>query len=92
MNNKEFINELSKQTNQSVSATTKLVNDTIRILEEHFQQNDIVTLSGFGSFEVKKKMERISVNPTTGKRYLIPPKLVLSFKQSNVLKDRFNAE
>ncbi len=92
MNNKEFINELSKQTNQSVSATTKLVNDTIRILEEHFQQNDIVTLSGFGSFEVKKKMERISVNPTTGKRYLIPPKLALSFKQSNVLKDRFNAE
>lgn len=92
MNNKEFINELSKQTNQSVSATTKLVNDTIKILEEHFQQNDIVTFSGFGSFEVKKKMERISVNPTTGKRYLIPPKLVLGFKQSNVLKDRFNAE
>ncbi len=92
MNNKEFINELSKQTNQSVSATTKLVNDTIGILEEHFQQNDIVTFSGFGSFEVKKKMERISVNPTTGKRYLIPPKLALSFKQSNVLKDRFNAE
>ena len=92
MNNKEFINELTKQTNQSVSATTKFVNDTIRILEEHFQQNDIVTLSGFGSFEVKKKMERISVNTTTGKRYLIPPKLALSFKQSNVLKDRFNAE
>lgn len=92
MNNKEFINELSKQTNQSVGATTKLVNDTIKILEEHFQQNDIVTFSGFGSFEVKKKMERISVNPTTGKRYLIPPKLALSFKQSNVLKDRFNAE
>lgn len=92
MNNKEFINELSKQTNQSVSATTKLVNDTIRVLEEHFQRNDIVALSGFGSFEVKKKMERISVNPTTGKRYLIPPKLALSFKQSNVLKDKFNAE
>lgn len=92
MNNKEFINELSKQTNQTVSATTKLVNDTIKIFEEHFQQNDVVTLSGFGSFEVKKKMERISVNPTTGKRYLIPPKLVLNFKQSNVLKEKFNAE
>ena len=92
MNNKEFINELSKQTNQSVSATTKLVNDTIRILEEHFQQNDIVTLSGFGSFEVKKKMERISVNPTTGKRYLIPPKLVLGFKQSHILKEKFNVQ
>ena len=92
MNNKGFINELSKQTNQSVGATAKLVNDVVKILEEHFQQNDTVALSSFGTFEVKKKMERISVNPTTGKRYLIPPKLVLGFKQSNVLKDKFNAE
>ena len=92
MNNKEFINELSKQTNQSAGVTTKLVNDMIKVMEEHFQQNDTITFSSFGTFEVKKKMERISVNPTTGKRYLIPPKLVLSFKQSNVLKDKFNAE
>ena len=92
MNNKELINELSRQTNQSVGVTTKLVNDVIKILEEHFQQNDTVVLSSFGTFEVKKKMERISVNPTTGKRYLIPPKLVLSFKQSSVLKEKFNAE
>ena len=92
MNNKEFINELSRQTNQSASVTTKLVNDTIKILEEHFQQGDTVGFQGFGSFEVKQKMERISVNPTTGKRYLLPPKLVLAFKQSNVLKDRFNVD
>lgn len=92
MNNKEFINELAKQTNQSVSATTKLVNDILRIFEEHFQQGDVVNISSFGTLEVKKKMERVSVNPTTGKRYLIPPKLVLAFKQSNVLKEKFNAE
>ena len=92
MNNKEFINELSKQTNQPDGATTKLINDTLRLLEEHFQQDDTISISSFGTFEVKKKMERISVNPTTGKRYLIPPKLVLGFKQSNVLKEKFNAE
>lgn len=92
MNNKEFINELSKQTNQPTNATTKLINDTLRILEEHFQQDDTVSFSSFGTFEVKKKVERISVNPANGKRYLIPPKLVLGFKQSNVLKEKFNAE
>ena len=86
------LDELSKQTNRSAGATTKLVNDAIKVLEEHFQQNDVVNISSFGSFEVKKKMERISVNPTTGKRYLIPPKLVLAFKQSGVLKEKFNAE
>ena len=92
MNNKEFIAELSKQTNQSVGATTRMVNDTLRILVEHFLQNDTISISSFGTLEVKKKMERISVNPTTGKRYLIPPKLVLGFKQSNILKEKFNAE
>lgn len=92
MNNKEFISKLSKQTSLSASAASKLMNDTIKLLEEHFERNDAVNIAGFGTFEVKKKMERISVNPTTGKRYLIPPKLVLGFKPSNVLKDKFNAE
>ena len=92
MNNKDFIGELAKQTNQSAGVVTKLVNDTLKIFEEHFQQGDAVSISSFVTFEEKKKMERISVNPTTGKRYLIPPKLVLGFKQSNVLKDKFNAE
>ena len=92
MNNKEFINELAGKVGQSSSNTTKLVADMLKVLEEHFQQNDTVNISSFGTFEVKKKMERISVNPTPGKRYLIPPKLVLGFKQSNVLKEKFNAE
>ena len=92
MNNKDFISELSKQVNLSAGATTKLINDTLRILEEHFQQTDVVSISSFGNFEVKKKMERISVNPTTGKRYLIPPKLVLGFKQSHILKEKFNVQ
>lgn len=92
MNNKEFITELSKQTNLSIIDSARLVADAIKILEEHFQQNDVVNIQTFGTFEVKKKMERISVNPTSGKRYLIPPKLMLAFKQSNVLKEKFNAE
>lgn len=92
MNNKEFIAELSQQTDLSAGSTTKLVGDVLRIFEEHIQQNDSINISSFGTFEVKKKMERISVNPTTGKRYLIPPKLVLGFRWSNVLKEKFNAD
>ena len=92
MNNKEFVSELSKQVGLSVNATTKLVGSTIKALEKHFENNDTVNFTNFGTFEVKKKLERISVNPTNGKRYLIPPKLVLSFKSSSALKEMFNAE
>ena len=42
-------------------------------------------LEGFGSFEVKKKAERISINPASKQRMLVPPKLVLSYKPSHVL-------
>lgn len=38
-------------------------------------------------FDVKKKMERIMVNPATQQRMLVPPKLVLGFKAVPKLKD-----
>ena len=50
--------------------------------------NDAVYLQGFGLFEVKKKAERISVNPASGKRYLVPPKLVPVFKPGVTLKSK----
>ena len=42
----------------------------------------------FGTFEVKKRMERILVNPNNGKKMLVPPKLVLNFKPVTGLKEK----
>jgi len=47
-----------------------------------------VGIQGFGAFEVRKKEERISVNPVTKQRMLVPPKLTLAFKPSSTLKER----
>jgi DNA-binding protein HU-beta/integration host factor subunit alpha len=47
-----------------------------------------VLIPTFGTFEVKKKMERIMVNPSTGQRMLVPPKLVLTFKPNVSWKER----
>ena len=49
---------------------------------------DSVALPGFGSFEPKKKNERITVHPSTGRRMLIPPKITLSFRPSALLKQK----
>jgi DNA-binding protein HU-beta/integration host factor subunit alpha len=53
---------------------------------DSFQEGNSVAVQNFGSFEVKKKMERIMVNPTTGQRMLVPPKLTLNFKISPTWK------
>lgn len=61
----------------------------VEVMTEQWQNNDSIVIQNFGSFEIKKKLERISVNPVTKQRLLVPPKLVLTFRPSNVLKDKF---
>ena len=50
-----------------------------------------VKISSFGSFLVRDKGRRIGRNPKTGEEVPIEPRRVLSFRASQVLKDRINA-
>ena len=65
------------------------MNATIGVMTKQLQEGNQVAIQGFGVFEVKKKMERISVNPVTRQRMLVPPKLVLTYKPSTQLKEKF---
>ncbi|MGL4518483.1 MAG: HU family DNA-binding protein [Phocaeicola sp.] len=89
MNNKEFIAELSHRFGYTHKDATQLVASVIGEMSEQWQEGNIISIQNFGLFEVKKKMERISVNPLTKQRTLIPPKLVLGYKPSTALKDKF---
>jgi DNA-binding protein HU-beta len=88
MNNKEFIAELAKRTDNSLKDTTTLMSDLTKELADQLDENPMITITGFGTFEVKKKLERVVVNPGTKQRMLIPPKITLSFKPSTSLKDK----
>ncbi|MBR2149802.1 MAG: HU family DNA-binding protein [Prevotella sp.] len=88
MNNKEFIAELAERTGYSLKDTQKLVNNIINAMGDAFQEDNSVQVPNFGTFEAKKKMERIIVNPSSGQRMLVPPKLVLNFKPNQNWKDK----
>ncbi len=88
MNNKEFIIALAERTGYSLKDTQKLVDNIINAMGDAFQEDNAVLVPNFGTFEAKKKMERIIVNPATGQRMLVPPKLVLSFKPNQAWKDK----
>lgn len=89
MNNKEFISELSRRFVYTNKYTTQLVSSVINIMTQQLQDGNTVAIQGFGTFEVRKKLERISINPATQQRMLIPPKLVLTYKPSAILKEKF---
>lgn len=89
MNNKEFTSELSRRLGYTIKDTSELISSLLQDMTQQLEDGNCISLQGFGSFEVKKKSERISVNPSTKQRMLVPPKLVLTFKPSTLLKDKF---
>ena len=89
MNNKELISELSRKLGYTNKDTSQLVSSVIGVMTQELQDGNNIAIQGFGTFEVKKKLERISINPATQQRMLIPPKLVLTYKPSVTLKEKF---
>jgi len=87
MTNKDFILELAEKTGYSPEDTQKMVNVIVETMGDNFQEDNQVLIPTFGTFEVKKKMERVMVNPSTGQRMLVPPKLVLNFKPNGSWKE-----
>jgi DNA-binding protein HU-beta/integration host factor subunit alpha len=88
MNNKEFIAELSQRLGYTQDDSQRLVRTAIDAMGSYFQEGSSVTLPNFGTFEVKKRLERVMINPTTQQRMLVPPKLVLSFKPVAAIKEK----
>lgn len=89
MNNKEFITVLAKKCGISVADASTNVDALVGLMTECLKENDQLNISGFGILEAKMRNERLSVNPKTGQRFLVPPKIVPAFKPSNKLKDKF---
>ena len=52
---------------------------------------DNVKISSFGSFVLRNKGQRIGRNPKTGEEVPIEPRTVLTFRPSQLLRERINA-
>lgn len=88
MNNKEFISALSQKEGLLQRDAQKMVSLLVAELSSQFENGNTLTIQNFGQFEVKKKLERVVVNPSSGQRMLVPPKLVLNFKAYPALRER----
>lgn len=87
MNNKEFITELSQRCGYTQEMTQNIVRTLVEAIADKFDEGEEVNIPSFGTFEIKKRLERILVNPSTGKRMMVPPKLVLNFRPVQAVKE-----
>lgn len=88
MNNKEFIADLAVRTKRGTKEVTALVNATVAAIIGELTEENAVVIPSFGIIEVKKKLERVLVNPTTKQRMLVPPKMVVNFKPNTSVKSK----
>jgi integration host factor subunit alpha len=74
----------------SRTESAELVQSVLDEICDAAARGETVKLSGFGSFVVRSKGERVGRNPKTGVEVPILPRRVMVFKPSNVLKAKIN--
>jgi nucleoid DNA-binding protein len=82
MNSTEFTTALAKKLELSRLEAGIRLDDLLSVIATELANGHVISITNFGNFEVKKRNERISVHPLTGKRMLLPPKMVVKFKPS----------
>ena len=76
----------------SRAESAKLVEQVLGEIGDSLVAGKTVKLSGFGTFIVRSKGERVGRNPKTGVEVPIEKRRVMLFKPSNVLKFQSNGE
>ncbi len=89
MTNKELVADLSEQLGWTQVRVSEVLTQTVELLNSKLGENATIAIPNFGSFQTRKRAERISVNPQTQQRFLVPPKISVNFRPASVLKEKY---
>jgi len=76
--------------NVPLSDATEAVDTLIDEIINTLASGEEVKLSSFGTFFLRKKKQRIGRNPKTKVEVAIPPRTVIAFTPSNILRKAVN--
>jgi integration host factor subunit alpha len=70
--------------------SAQIIETLFELIKQSLEQGDDVLISGFGKLCVREKHQRRGRNPQTGESMPLPPRTVVTFKCSGVLKEKIN--
>lgn len=82
----DLINKIAQEMNVSKQEAETGVNLFFETIKEALMKGEEIELRGFGSFRFRQRGGRSGRNPRTGEPVKVPPKKVLYFKPSKLLK------
>ncbi len=88
----DLAESINRRVGLSRADSLDMVESILRNMCDALGEGENVKISGFGTFLLRDKAERVGRNPKTGVEVPITPRRVLTFRASQMLKDRICAE
>lgn len=92
MNKNKLIEAMAEKTGSTKADANRAVTALTRIIAGVLQKGDSLSLTGFGTFEVRERGERTGRNRRTGKELKIAASKVPAFKPGATLKAALNGK
>ena len=87
MTKRELIEVVAKKANLTNKAAREAIQAVINSIRDSLKRGEKIVITGFGTFSVRKRVERIGRNPKTGQEIKIEAARVPVFKAGKLLKD-----
>lgn len=91
MTRADLADALTREVGLSRADSGKVVEQILASMCDALSEGQNVKISGFGTFVLRDKGQRVGRNPKTGVEVPIAPRRVLTFRASQMLRDRIVA-
>ena len=90
MTKTELINSISEGANCTKKDAASALEAILAVVQESLVKGEKVSITGFGTFEVRERGEKTCINPKTKKKMVCPPCKAPAFKPGRGLKEAVN--
>lgn len=86
----DIIENIRHELNYPRKKSSDIMEIFLEIIKKNLANGDDILISGFGKFCVNQKHSRRGRNPATGEDMVLPERHVVTFKCSQVLREKMN--
>lgn len=86
MTKKDLIEVVAKKSNLTNKAARDAVQTTLNTIRDSLKRGEKVVLTGFGTFSVRSRAQRVGRNPKTGERITLPARKAPGFTPGKTFK------
>lgn len=84
----QMISKISRQTGLPSTQVENILDAIFNNIIESLQQDEKVTIAGFGRFEMRERQAKAYMNPKTKVSSQLAPTRIPGFKPSGLMKER----